>query len=629
VKGTLGGPILTAMLFAGVSSGLADPTLAACKLGKMAEFPITMVNMRPLMTAQIDGRDVEFTVDSGAFFSMLSSASAAELGLKTRAAPFGFYVTGTNGAASVSIATVKVFTLAGVPLHGVDFLVGGSDISGSIGLLGQNVLHIGDVEYDLGQGMIRLMKAEDCKKLLLAYWVKPTEPYSDMDIEPTSRERFHTVGHAYLNGAEIRVAFDTGAAVSILSLQAAARAGVRPDSPGVVPAGASGGLGRGTYATYIAPFSTFKIGGEEIKNTRLRIGDTQLAIADMLIGADFFLSHRIYVANSQHKLYFTYNGGPVFNLSGAKYAQALPQPGPGPGPAAEPGAASAASADSAASGTAAPGGSSAAAPASSGANDGADAAELSRRGQALAARRDFEHALADLDRACQLAPDNADYVYERGIIHRHLKQDALAMADFDQAIKLKPDDGNALLARAELRFKGGDKSGTAADLDAADAAFPKETEARLTMAGGYEQLDRLEPATKQFDLWIAYHGEDLRLPEALNGRCWAKALRGVDLDGALKDCNAALRRAKSGSAFYAQVADSRGLVLLRLGEYDKSTADYDASLKIDAKNAWTLYGRGVDRMRKQKAVDGQADMDRAAAIWPQIAEEFKRHGIAP
>ena len=35
----------------------------------------------------------------------------------------------------------------------------------------------------------------------------------------------------------------------------------------------------------------------------------------MLIGADFFLSHRVYVANSQRKLYFTYNGGPVFNLT--------------------------------------------------------------------------------------------------------------------------------------------------------------------------------------------------------------------------------------------------------------------------------------------------------------------------
>ena len=32
----------------------------------------------------------------------------------------------------------------------------------------------------------------------------------------------------------------------------------------------------------------------------------------MLLGADFLRSHRVLVANSQRKLYFTYSGGPVF-----------------------------------------------------------------------------------------------------------------------------------------------------------------------------------------------------------------------------------------------------------------------------------------------------------------------------
>jgi tetratricopeptide (TPR) repeat protein/predicted aspartyl protease len=602
---------------------------AACKLGRVAEFPITMTGMRPLTTAQINGHDVEFTIDSGMFFSMLSSASASELDLKTHRAPFGFYVTGVNGNASVSVATVKVFTLAGVPLHDVDFLVGGSDISGSVGLLGQNVLHLGDAEYDLGQGVIRLMKAEDCRKGFLAYWVKPNEPYSEMDIEPTSRERFHTVGRAFLNGAEIRVLFDTGAGVSILSLQAAARAGIKPDSPGVVPAGESGGLGRGTFATYIAPFSSFKIGEEEIKNTRLRIGGIQLPNADMLIGPDFFLSHRIYVANSQHKLYFTYNGGPVFNLSGTKHATPPTGPGSSPNPAAEPSSSSAATAESAANGSPTPGSSATESASSSATSVGADAADLSRRAQALAARHDFEHALTDLDRACQLAPDNADYVYQRGMVHLELRQDALALADFDRAIKLKPGAADALIARARLKFKAGDKVGAGADLDAADAALPKETNMRLMLAGGYEQLDLLEPATKQFDFWMASHSEDLRFPEALNGRCWVKALRGVDLQGALKDCDAALRRAKKASAFYAKASDSRGLVFLRLGNYDKSIADYDASLKINPKDAWSLYGRGVDKTHLSKTTEGQADMDAAMRIWPKVVEEFKQHGIAP
>jgi tetratricopeptide (TPR) repeat protein len=119
------------------------------------------------------------------------------------------------------------------------------------------------------------------------------------------------------------------------------------------------------------------------------------------------------------------------------------------------------------------------------------------------------------------------------------------------------------------------------------------------------------------------------MPEALNARCWARALEGTDLPLALKDCNAALRRQDKSSPFYAKVADSRGLAYLQMGDYDKSIADYDAALKINAKNAWSLYGRGIDKRRKQKTSDGDADIAQATALWPRVVEEFKRHGIAP
>jgi hypothetical protein len=56
---------------------------------------------------------------------------------------------------------------------------------------------------------------------------------------------------------------------------------------------------------------------------------------DMLLGADFFLSHHILISNSQHKLYFTYNGGPVFDLTMGAAAPpppaAPPDPSPNPG----------------------------------------------------------------------------------------------------------------------------------------------------------------------------------------------------------------------------------------------------------------------------------------------------------
>jgi len=586
----------------------------ACKLGEIAEFPIRMEGLRPLMTANINDVDVQFVIDSGAFFSMISTASAAQLKLKTSPAPVGFYLRGVHGTADVSIATAKTFTLAGVPLHNVEFLVGGSEAgAGSIGLLGQNVLHLADVEYDLGRGVVRLMRPQDCSKTMLGYWADKATPYSVISLtsEPELRGQTagsaiapkkrlsHTLGTAYVNGVAIRVMFDTGAATSVLSLKAAERAGIKPDSPGVVSAGASYGIGRSTFASYIAPFSSFKVGDEEIKNTRLRIGDIDLPNADMLIGADFFLSHRIYVANSQEKLYFTYNGGPVFNLTS------------GNRPVTEPATDASAQQPNAAG------------------ESSADAADYNRRGAAFAARREFDQALSALTRACELQPDNPQYLYQRGMVYWQMKQPGPAMADFDQSLKLKPEDLRVRIARAHLLLQRGDNALATADLDAAAAIAPKEADERYQIAHLYERADRLAPAIAQFGLWIDSHADDARLPDALNSRCWVRAIEGADLAFALKDCNAALKRAPKSSPFYATVANSRGLVFLRMGDYEQSLVDYNASLKINPKNASSLYGRGIDKLRKQRTADGDADIALATAIRPQITEEFKRRGILP
>src|ERR1700730_4822431 len=123
--------------------------LAACKLGKL-ELPVTMSGSKPIITAKINGEDARFIADSGAFFSMITEASAAEFKLRLTPAPFGLYIKGIGGTVDPSIATVKVFTFAGIPVRDVQFLVGGSTVGGleNVGILGQNFFRIGDVEYD-------------------------------------------------------------------------------------------------------------------------------------------------------------------------------------------------------------------------------------------------------------------------------------------------------------------------------------------------------------------------------------------------------------------------------------------------------------------------------------------------
>jgi tetratricopeptide (TPR) repeat protein/predicted aspartyl protease len=578
----------------------ACPVHAAtkCKLAKLAELPITMSGLRPTITAKINGVDAQFALDSGAFYSMISSATAAQFELRQKHAPYGFKVKGVGGTTDASVATVKSFTLAGIPLHDVDFLVGGSEVGGgAIGLLGQNFLEKWDVEYDLAKGVVRLFKADDCKHTLLAYWATAAQDLSMMDISYTSFLKPHATGEASINGAKITVLFDTGASTSVLSLRAAARAGVKPDTAGVVDAGYSSGIGRGSVKTYIAPFSSFKIGDdEEIKNTRLRIADIDLDEGDMLLGADFFLSHHVLISNSQHRVYFTYNGGPVFNLS-----KTVPADGTAPADAAQ----------------------------TKQQDDPADAAAYARRGAAFAGRRDFERAIADFTRAYALNPSDPEYSYERGMAYWQNRQPIPALSDLDHALELNSDYLAARISRARLRLANKDTAGAAADLDAADRIAPKQADSRFTLAQMFQEADLLSRAVPQYDFWIANHPDDVKMIGALYGRCRVRAFQGQDLAKALTDCNAAYRLSAKSSPTAAAILDSRGLVRLRRGDYDKSIADYDDALRLAPKNAGSLYGRGVAKIRKQKTADGEADLARATALSSTVADDFKRRGITP
>ena len=46
---------------------------AACGVATIAELPVTMVNMRPVVGAKINGADARFIADSGAFFNMITT----------------------------------------------------------------------------------------------------------------------------------------------------------------------------------------------------------------------------------------------------------------------------------------------------------------------------------------------------------------------------------------------------------------------------------------------------------------------------------------------------------------------------------------------------------------------------
>jgi predicted aspartyl protease len=286
--------------------------IADCNFQIRAELPVTLTGLHPLIMANIGGSDLPVVLDSGATFNLLSYDAAAKLRLRLHSLRGSAAVTGVGGSGHTLLAlAVADVRLGAVRVANAKFIVSGTQIGSAAGFIGDGVLRDFDVDYDLTGGVLRLARASGCDGVPLANWAK-SQPYSVADM---AKDAGSPTVVGYINGVETRIEFDTGASTSILDIRAAARAGVSPQSAGAVPGGDVYGVGTSYVKTWVVPVARVKIGNEETRNTRLRIGDISSSGADMLLGTDFFLAHQVYLSNSQHKIYFTYNGGPAFDLN--------------------------------------------------------------------------------------------------------------------------------------------------------------------------------------------------------------------------------------------------------------------------------------------------------------------------
>jgi hypothetical protein len=159
----------------------------------------------------------------------------------------------------------------------------------------------------------------------LPYWAKT---YSMADLLASPRDALAIRVNVLLNGHLVRAQIDSGSSISLLSKSIA-------DSFGVHYASASGelvGIGHRKLKMWLADIDSFTLGDETIRNTQLRVVEmdkyrTTLRVGSripvavgneptMLLGVDFLLSHHILVDNTTRKMVFTYDGGPVFQITG-------------------------------------------------------------------------------------------------------------------------------------------------------------------------------------------------------------------------------------------------------------------------------------------------------------------------
>jgi len=246
-----------------------------CKFVKTAEWPVNASGDMLVVDGAINGAKLGVALDTGTNVSRIAGSAADRLGLVRREA--GGLYTLSSGGYAVDANSIKEFLVGGSTLKDWGkLMVEGTEGRDYAVVLGHDFFQQVDVEFDLAHNAVRIFQPRGCGNLSLAYWAP--RGAGQAALERDSRRPAILIP-VQLNGKPALAALSTGSPHSVVS-------------------------------DAFPRVETLAIGDELIKDPTLR--RASLGLRDMLLGLDFLRAHRVLVANSQRRLYFTYTGGRVF-----------------------------------------------------------------------------------------------------------------------------------------------------------------------------------------------------------------------------------------------------------------------------------------------------------------------------
>jgi predicted aspartyl protease len=318
--------LVAAMALGAGSTRAEDPQ--TCVLAKVGELAVKFQDNRPMVPVSINGQPAWFLIDTGASNTMIWGGAAKSLGLRLYTSD-GVKFYGVGGGRDAMYASVATFGLAGATAKGLDiFAIDQPGSAQDAGVLGRDLLGAYDIEFDLASSTVRLWQSRHCGDRSLAYWTDAPQQAQMRHGGPFDEYRIKLM----INGAPVDAILDSGATTSVVTTLEASDAGVHAKD--LAPGGDyDQGIGRASVKVQVATFDTVAIGSEQIQHARLQVGDlfaddvevttgshvrqkVDVGQSSMLLGADFLRSHRVFIAAGQHLLYFTYSGGPVFQIVG-------------------------------------------------------------------------------------------------------------------------------------------------------------------------------------------------------------------------------------------------------------------------------------------------------------------------
>lgn len=192
----------------------------------------------------------------------------------------------------------------------------------------------------------------------------------------------------------------------------------------------------------------------------------------------------------------------------------------------------------------------------------------------------------------------------------------LALADIEKALELKPDEADALHHRAIIRLKNREYPEAFADFDRSIAIRPWRTDYLRNRSVAYRVAGRLDKALADADRLVAM--EDYNVQNyLLRASIYAS---GAEYAKALEDLNRAIKIDPEEFLIYA----NRGLVYYRQGRLPEAIRDYDMALNLAPDSAETLFNRGLAEAAAGGYVEAKEDISRARMLGYPVSENQMR-----
>lgn len=158
------------------------------------------------------------------------------------------------------------------------------------------------------------------------------------------------------------------------------------------------------------------------------------------------------------------------------------------------------------------------------------------RGNAYAAKEDYDSAIRDYDQAARLDPSHAPTFRNRAAAHRYKREYDLAIQDYNEVIRLKPDDASAYHDRALSYGAKGDFDQAIRDFDKTIALQPGDSVAWANRGTAHRLKGDFDRAIQDYDQTIKLAPNDAI---AFNNRGRAYGAKG-DLSRAIQDYDQAI-----------------------------------------------------------------------------------------